>query len=141
MEWLILICYLIASYGACNIIVFGEGPFSIFSKIRELAMSISPSLGKLFSCMMCLPANWGWIISLFNWFLIPMVAFTPFNIIFAGTNLWWLAALLDGAITSGFCWILYVIDEYFEKNTPYEEISQDNDDTVINVDDIKRLND
>jgi hypothetical protein len=65
--------------------------------------------------MMCLPANFGWIASILNWFFIP-VAFTPFNIIFNDLDLswWWLVILCDGALTSGIVWLLYRLDEFME---------------------------
>jgi hypothetical protein len=70
--------------------------------------------------MMCLPANFGWIVSVLNWFLIP-VAITPFNIILAGTGLWWLAMILDCCFTTGVVWLLYVLDEWLEA----EPVSKD----------------
>lgn len=121
MEWFTIIVYILAVYGLSNIIVFGEGPFYILERWRELMYNIHPNIGKLFSCMMCLPSNLGWLISLIDWFLIPVIAFTPFNIVFAGTGLWWLAMILDMGFTSGICWLLYVIDDYFEKKTSYYE--------------------
>ena len=36
--------------------------------------------------MMCFPANFGWVMSLIDWFLLPNIAITPFNIILAGTR-------------------------------------------------------
>lgn len=129
MEWFIVLMYVLAVYGLSNIIVFGEGPFYILEKWRELMYNIHPNIGKLFSCMMCLPANIGWVASLVDWFLISSIAFTPFNIIFAGTGLWWLAMILDMGFTSGVCWLLYVIDDYFEKKTPSYE---DNTDDINN---------
>ena len=110
-NFLIIAVYLLAAYGACNIIAFGEGPFHIFENLRLWADNINPHFGKLFSCMMCLPANFGWIFSLVNWFLLPEVPITPFNIILVGSSLWWLAMLFDGAITSGFCWLMYRLDD------------------------------
>lgn len=128
MEWFIALSYLLCCYGLSNIIVFGEGPFYILEKWRNFTNKIHPNLGKLFSCMMCLPANIGWLMSIFDWVILKNIAFTPFNIIFAGTNLWWLAMLMDMGITSGFCWLLYVIDDYFEKNSSYV----DDDITTLN---------
>lgn len=119
------------AYGACNVIVFGDGPLYMFKHLRNFAHGISSHFGKLFSCMMCLPANFGWICSLFNWFLIP-VAFTPFNIIFSGNReLWWLAALCDGALTSGVVYLIYIINEYFEKRINYYEQNTIVDETDI----------
>lgn len=152
-NFLIIFCYIIVAYGACNVIAFGEGPFYIFSRIREWSSNISEHFGKVFSCMMCLPANFGWICSLVNWFFIP-IAFTPFNIIFSGmTELWWLAALCDGAFTTGIVYLIYIINEYLEKRIDYYEQntypdessvvgydSADKDGNVLLVEDIT-LND
>ena len=115
-SYLIVALYSIMAYGACNVIVFGSGPFKIFERIREWADDIDEHFGQLFSCMMCLPTNFGIICSLVNWFFIP-IAFTPFNILFAGTGLWWLAMLCDGAFTSGIVWLINTIQEYIENKT------------------------
>ena len=81
--------------------------------------------------MMCLPANFGWICSLVNWFLVP-VAFTPFNIIFTGySTLWPLAILCDGAFTTGVVYLIYIVNEYFEKKIDYYEQNTYRDETNI----------
>ena len=113
---LIVVLYAIMAYGACNVIVFGSGPFRIFERIRDWADYINEHFGQMFSCMMCLPTNFGIVCSLVNWFLIP-VAFTPFNLVLAGTGLWWLAMLCDGAFTSGIVWLINTFQEYFENKT------------------------
>ena len=113
---LIILLYCIMAYGACNVIVFGSGPFKIFERIIYWSDYIDEHFGQLFSCMMCLPTNFGIICSLVNWFLIP-VAFTPFNLVFAGTSLWWLAMLCDGAFTSGIVWFIHTVQEYIENKT------------------------
>ena len=114
-------CYIIIAYGACNVIAFSEGPFYIFSRLREWAFNINEHFGKLFKCMICLPANFGWICSLFNWFLIP-IPFTPFNFIFwEYEHLWWLALLCDGAFTTGIVYIIHIFVEYLEKRIEYYE--------------------
>lgn len=115
-SWLIVVLYSIMAYGACNVIVFGSGPFRIFEHIRELADNIHEHFGQMFNCMMCLPTNFGIVCSLVNWFFIP-IAFTPFNILFAGTGLWWMAMLCDGAFTSGIVWLINTIQEYIENKT------------------------
>lgn len=131
ISMLTIFCYIIVSYGACNVIAFSDGPFYIFYRIREFANNISTHFGKLFSCMMCLPANFGWICSLFNWFLIS-VPFTPFNIIFNGNeNLWALAALCDGALTSGAVYLIYILNEYLEKKIDYYEQNIYRDETNV----------
>ena len=138
----VMLCYVLTAYGACNVIAFSDGPFYIFSRLRDFADSISEHFGKVFKCMMCLPANFGWICSIVNWFLIP-ISFTPFNIIFHGIdcNLWWLAALCDGALTSGIVYIIYLLTEYLEKKIDYYEqntyIEEENNNELI-VEDITK---
>lgn len=113
---MLIFLYSIVAYGACNVIAFGSGPFKIFERLREWADGISEHFGSLFGCMMCLPTNFGILCSIFNWFLIP-IAFTPFNIVFAGTSLWWLAMLCDGAFTTGIVWLIHTIQEHIENKT------------------------
>ena len=120
MTWLIIVAYIFVAFGFCNMVAFGSGPFRIFERIRDWSEGISEHFGLLFKCMMCLPANFGWIVSVLNWFLIP-VAITPFNIILAGTGLWWLAMILDCCFTTGVVWLLYVLDEWLEA----EPVSKD----------------
>lgn len=145
----VLFCYILMAYGACNVIAFSDGPFYIFARLREFAHDINPHFGKLFSCMMCLPANFGWICSIVNWFFIPIL-FTPFNIVFYGyDNLWWLAALCDGAFTTGIVYLIYIVNEYLEKRIDFYEKNTfrdmsntegydlaEEDDEIITVDDI-----
>lgn len=113
---MLIFLYSIVAYGACNVIAFGSGPFRIFERLREWADGISEHFGSLFGCMMCLPTNFGLLCSLFNWFLIP-IAFTPFNIVFAGTSLWWLAMLCDAAFTTGIVWLIHTVQEHIENKT------------------------
>lgn len=133
---LIIFLYCIVCYGWTNMQAFTDGPFHIFSKIRDIASSISEHFGKLFSCAICFPANLGWLLSLIDWFFIKQIAFTPFNILLTGTGLWWLAMLFDCCFTSGIVWIIHNIESFFEsiaegKNADeYEEIENEN---VINI--------
>ena len=150
----VILCYTLVAYGACNVIAFGDGPFYIFANLRRITNNIHPHFGNVFSCMMCLPANFGWICSLVNWFFIP-IAFTPFNIIFGSNEmLWWLALLCDGAFTTGAVYLIYIFNEYLEKriefyeqNTYRDELNtggfdeMDKDGNMFIVDDItKRKN-
>jgi len=137
---LIIFCYCVVAYGACNVIVFGSGPFKFFEKLRRGAKNINEHFGQLFNCMMCLPANFGWVCSLVNKLWIP-VAFTPFNIIFKENGVEWynlvLLCLCDGAFTSGIVWLIHNIETFFENRgkiveQQVEYITED----VINVDDI-----
>lgn len=140
MNWLIVFCYCLVAYGACNVMVYGSGPFRIFEHLREITNNISPHFGQLFRCMMCLPANFGLICSLVNWFFIP-IAFTPFNIILGGNaGLWWLACLCDGALTSGVVWLIHNIEIYFENRGQLPELPRDQiiETDVIDADDITK---
>ena len=140
---LTIFCYIFVAYGACNVIAFSEGPFYIFSKIREWAYNINTHFGKMFSCMICLPANFGWICSLFNLLLIS-TPFTPFNIVFnSNPDLWYLILLCDGAFTTGIVYLIYIMNEYFEKKINYfeennytEDDNTEEDEDVFLVEDI-----
>lgn len=111
---LLILIYCIAVYGFCNMMAFGSGPFRIFEHIRNISNSISEHFGMLFSCMMCMPANCGWIISLLDWFFLKNVTITPFNIILAGTNLWWVALIADCCFTTGAVWFIHNFESFFE---------------------------
>jgi len=111
---LTILLYSIAAYGLSNMMVFGSGPFRIFEHIRNIASSISEHFGSMFGCMMCFPANVGLICSLVDWFFLPQIAITPFNILLAGTGLWWVAVLADIAFTSGIVWFIHHVELFFE---------------------------
>lgn len=134
---LILFIYCISVYGISNMIAFGSGPFKIFEKIRDWSYYISEHFSKLFSCMMCLPANIGWIASLINWFFIP-IPITPFNVLLYGTNLWWVALIGDCCFTSGITWIIHNVESFFESiatgNSSVQE-DYDNDNDIIDLHD------
>lgn len=131
-PWFLIFIYLIAAYGLSNMVVFGSGPFRIFEHLRYLSSSISEHFGKLFSCMMCFPANVGLFLSLIDWFLIKDVAILPFNIFLAGTSLWWLAAILDCCFTSGGVWLIHNVESFFE--TIAEGNEKPEQEEIINVD-------
>ena len=124
-KWLIILIYCFMCYGWSNMQVFGSGPFRIFEHIRNITSSISEHFGQMFQCMMCFSANLGWALSLVDWFFLKQIAFTPFNILLAGTGLWWLAALMDIGFGAGIVWIIHNITSFFEAiaegNTPDNE--------------------
>ena len=113
-SWFVLFLFIIAAYGISNMMVFGSGPFRIFERIRYWSGMVSEHFGLLFSCMMCFPANVGWIVSLIDWFLLTSVALTPFNMVLEGTNLWWVAMIGDCCFTSGIVWLIHHIESFFE---------------------------
>jgi hypothetical protein len=128
MEWFISIFYLLAVYGMSVIVTQGIGPFNIFFRLRMWANSVGDNFGMLFKCMLCLPTNIGWIFSLIDWFLLPDIAITPFNIIFNGTSYWWLSFIFDGALAGGFCHFLWNLDDYIDKSTPIFEDQEVSDE-------------
>lgn len=128
-NWLIVFLYCIAVYGFSNMMVFGSGPFRIFEHIRNITSKISEHFGSMFTCMMCFPANLGWVFSLIDWFLVKNIAFTPFNLLLIGTNLWWLALILDCFFTSGVVWLIHNVESFFE-NIVGGSGDSDNNDTI-----------
>lgn len=121
MSWFVLFCYVFVTYGLTLIFTQSLGPANIFYRIRRIAESISDNVGMLFTCPLCFGTNVGWVLSILNWFFIP-IKLTPFNMILDGTNLWWLALILDACFTGALCKIIYNIDDYVDKITPiYEE--------------------
>lgn len=125
MNWFILFCYIFFAYGISVMFTHSIGPFNIFFHIRRYADKLGDNFHYLFTCMFCFPSNVGWVFSLFNWFLIPEVRISPFNMILQGTDLWWLAAIMDACITGGICRILWNIEDYIDKNTPIFEDEED----------------
>lgn len=133
-NWLIIFLYCIAAYGFSNMMVFGSGPFRIFEHIRNITDRISEHFGSLFKCMMCFPANLGWVMSVVDWFLIKGIAFTPFNILLASTGLWWLALILDCFFTSGIVWLIHNFESFFENLGQGNQAHElENNDDIIEV--------
>lgn len=128
---LIIFIYCIAVYGLSNMMVFSSGPFKIFEKIREWSSYISEHLSTLFNCMICLPANIGWIMSLIDWFLLTTIGITPFNILLHGTNLWWVTLICDCCFTSGIVWIIHNVESFFESIANGTSTTQTIDDNDI----------
>ena len=132
---LIIFLYIFAVYGFSNMVVFSSGPFRIFEKIREWSSNLSEHFGTLFSCMICFPANVGWVASIIDWFLIPNLALTPFNILLAGTNLWRVALIADCCLTSGLVWVIHNVESFFESIANGNSSIQEDDNDIINLHD------
>ena len=108
MAWFILFCYTFFLYGVTIIFTQGIGPANIFFFIREIAAKIGDNVKLLVTCPLCFGTNLGWVFSLINWFFIP-VNITPFNFVFEGTSLWWVAMIMDAAYAGALCKIIYNI--------------------------------
>ena len=113
--------YILVSYGISNIIVYSNGPFHVFERWRNFAHSIGEQFGELFTCMLCMSTWIGLMLSIINVFIIPSVAFTPFNIIFGVGNCTWLAVILDMGFTSAVVWLLHQFEEMMERSNSYTE--------------------
>jgi hypothetical protein len=106
-------------YGLVLLIVNFSGPFNIMDYFRKFMHWLHPQLGKLIECPYCCSTWIGGFLSLLNYLLIP-IKFTPFNIVFAGTNLWWLIISFDTFFGCAAVWLLHVLDDYLEYNTKVE---------------------
>ena len=115
MNFLLVFCYILFAYGIANMVCYAEGPWGIFEWWREVADNISEGFGKLFNCMMCF-STWVGLLASIGDLLIPSAVFTPFNLILAGTGLWWLIPILDAGLTSGAVWLLHNLEEAFERH-------------------------
>lgn len=132
---LIIFIYSIAAYGISNMMVFGSGPFSLFEHIRNITSNISEHFGSMFQCMMCFPANVGWVVSIIDWFLLKNIAITPFNIILFGTNLWWVALICDCCFTSGIVWLTHNFESFFESIAEGTSNIQETDENETQLND------
>ena len=121
MTWLIIFAYTFFVYGISVLFTQSYGPANIFFRLRLWAGKVGDNFGMLFKCMTCFPTNVGWVFSLFDWFLVPGVAISPFNMILGGTGLWWLAMILDACYCAGTCQLLWNIDDFIDKSTPIFE--------------------
>lgn len=120
MELLVIsLIYSLTLFGVGEMFIYFSGPFNILEYIRSMAHWIHPKFGELFTCIFCFSTWCGGFISALNYFLIP-IHFTPFNIIFAGSGLWWLIIPFDTFFGCGVVWLLHVLDDYLESNTKVE---------------------
>lgn len=120
MVWFVIFCYIFFAYGFTIIITQGIGPGNIFFRLRVWAKNVGDNFGMLFSCPLCFGTNLGWMFSLFNWLCLP-INITPFNMVFNGTDFWWVAIIMDACFTGAFCKIIYNIDDFIDKSTPIFE--------------------
>lgn len=115
----VCVIYGIMLYGMVLMAVNFSGPFGVMDKFRTFLHWLHPQLGELIECPYCTSTWIGGGISLINYFLIS-IKFTPFNIIFNGSELWWCIIPLDTFFGCGIVWLLHVLDEYLESNTKVE---------------------
>lgn len=121
----IFVLFSFICYSGTQFLVYLNGPFHIFEKFRKLMQNTNDQLGELISCEACTSTWISFFISALNVIIIPSIPFTPFNLILAGTGLWWMVVLLDGLLGSGVVWMLFRIEDALtaikEKNQKYED--------------------
>ena len=115
MELVTLLSYILFSYGITTMLIYFNGPFDIIEYFRKTMNAIHPKLGELFQCPFCLSTWIGGLFSIINYLWIP-IKITPFNMILAGSGLWWLIIPMDSFLTCGTVWLLHVLYEYLENN-------------------------
>ena len=121
MGLVTLLSYILFSYGITTMLIYFNGPFDIIEYFRKTMNAIHPKLGELFQCPFCLSTWIGGLFSIINYLWIP-IKITPFNMILAGSGLWWLIIPMDSFLTCGTVWLLHVLDEYLENNSKtYED--------------------
>lgn len=121
MELVTLLSYILFSYSITTMLIYFNGPFDIIEYFRKTMNAIHPKLGELFQCPFCLSTWIGGLFSIINYLWIP-IKITPFNMILAGSGLWWLIIPMDSFLTCGTVWLLHVLDEYLENNSKtYED--------------------
>ena len=112
---LTLFAYIIFAYGIANMIIFASGPFGIFEKWRNFTHRVSDGFGELFTCPMCLSTWIGLVFSAINIWLVPTVAFTPFNMVFGVGEYIPLVLITDMGFTSGIVWLIHQFEEMMER--------------------------
>lgn len=112
---LTLFAYIIFAYGIANMIIFASGPFGIFEKWRNFTHRVSDGFGELFTCPMCLSTWIGFVFSAINIWLVPTVAFTPFNMVFGVGEYIPLVLIMDMGFTSGIVWLIHQFEEMMER--------------------------
>lgn len=118
MSWISLFIYMIVCYGIANTIIFAHGPFHCFDKMHEIALKIHPQLEEMLSCFIC--SGWwlGFLMSALNLLFLPTLALTPMMMLALPIKYWYVTVFLDGAFVSGSNWLINIIEDYLESNTP-----------------------
>lgn len=115
--------YFFLVYGITNLLVNGMGPYGVIDTFREWCGKISRMLGEMLDCMMCTGNNVGLVLSAIDLFAVTGLSFTPFNAIFGGdASKFWLILPFDAALSSGVCWMMHWVTEFFHTNSAgYDE--------------------
>jgi hypothetical protein len=132
---LTLFAYIIFAYGIANMIIFASGPFGIFEKWRNFTNRVSDGFGELFTCPMCLSTWIGLVFSAINIWLVPTVAFTPFNMVFGVGEYIPLVLIMDMGFTSGIVWLIHQFEEMMERIGVVTEYEYEDGDIKPDIED------
>ena len=99
---MILILWILASYGMTSILVWG----SIFENMRIFIKANSKFFGDLISCTLCTSTWVGFFMSLVFGGLMNKFFTIP----------WYTCLFFDGMLTAGSVWALNTIIEFFEES-------------------------
>jgi hypothetical protein len=132
---LTLFAYIIFAYGIANMIIFASGPFGIFEKWRNFTHRVSDGFGELFTCPMCLSTWIGLVFSAINIWLVPTVAFTPFNMVFGVGEYIPLVLIMDMGFTSGIVWLIHQFEEMMERIGVVTEYEYEDGDIKPDIED------
>lgn len=116
-------------------IIFASGPFGIFEKWRNFAHRVSDGFGELFTCPMCLSTWIGLVFSAINIWLVPTVAFTPFNMVFGVGEYIPLVLIMDMGFTSGIVWLIHQFEEMMERIGVVTEYEYEDGDIKPDIED------
>ena len=118
-----LFLYIVVMYAISAILVYFDGPDDIILKFRDyLEESGFNSLFKLFSCMMCMPVNLGFVMSLINIAFIPDIDLTPMHyLIEYSPYMAPLVILLDGFFTGGAVYLIDTVQSMLERIGNYNK--------------------
>lgn len=120
MMFCFIVLYSFMMYGLTNLLVYGTGPFDILLKGREFCNKRLPMIGKMLECMMCTSTNLGWLLSLINILVFPMLNLTPFVTLFGGLyEYWYLILVFDALFTTGIVWVIHSFQEMCENISNY----------------------
>jgi hypothetical protein len=117
LSFLYLLIYVICAYNVSFWLVYGEGPFGIFEKFRNLVEKLSPQLRKALDCMNCTPTWVGLIASSLNLIILPTLPLTHFGILLYGKVWWGIIIFLDTIFTAGAVYLTHTFQEFLESFT------------------------
>jgi len=110
--WVRLIVYILVAYGISFMLVYSNGPFHIFEKIRKYAPKIHPHFEEMLSCMFCTPTWVGFGLSIIDNIFGTNV--TPFHMLYGGELNVVYITMLDMVATASSVYLIDTIQNNIE---------------------------